>query len=179
MSTIKKDTTTQPKQDDKILVSKVQLDSLLERLNTLEKSTPGIVTEHVEEHTARVRKVDGKLVLQILETFLQFNDRGEDILMAKLQLKNGEELEEKVVDYLKFMNKSIGEDIQIKIIEQLTKENVVKGELINPTSLTDKDAPILKSGLKVREEIKYPTFNILVEFPDGSQEHVSEKALNY
>lgn len=174
------DVIPKPKRSDesgKADITNAQLNTLVERIAKLESGDrrPKIVKPKF--NTVLVRFLDGKLVVGYGKSWEEKNAEGSWRLMAEVNIKDGEDIKVKKVDWLNF--RQSGEQLEVKIVKVEMNEKVsTKGT----TTIKNVDYDSYKTvdtGVEIDMEVVTPEPTYNVEMPDGKiEEGLSHEALN-
>lgn len=167
-----------------VKASRQENEKLKNRIDSIENTTPGVVTEQVSGHTARVRLVDGKLVLKINKEkgnsiWKEMNEHGEEIYKVEIDLQGKDKTEKMVVDYLSLMRNEIGIQVIARILENNSKTMVKKGGAISPGRFTSDESVLRMPGVSMNEQEIFIQSNYLIELPNGEQYTVTDEAFNF
>ena len=122
------------KEEKMVQVPADQLQSIMERLEKMEKGAgAAIKPKRVNEHTAKLRLWNGKLVVGVEKVYQVLNQNTQQMEdKIDLVMRDGDKLQKDTADYLNFLNQAT--PIKVKILEQKA-ENVTTIE--NTINLVD------------------------------------------
>ena len=167
-----------------VKASRQENEKLKNRIDSIENTTPGIITEQVSGHTARVRLIDGKLVLKINKQkgnsiWKELNEHGEEVYTVEIDLQGENKTEKMIVDYLSFMRNEIGNQVIAKILENNSKTMVKKGGSISPGRFTSDESVLKMPGVSMNEQETFTQSSYLIELPNSEQYTVTDEAFNF
>lgn len=110
------ETTVGDVKNENVTLTKEQFDSLMGRLNRIEKGETVSKVSRITDRTANVRIFEGLPVVGIKKTFSKRNEDNKEMLMCTILVNNDGKVEEKEVNYLDFLNNCPAE--MVKIIKQ-------------------------------------------------------------
>lgn len=168
----------QPKSTEgKVLVDKEQLDTILNRLKTLEiqvEQGPGIKTaKEVKEKTGRLRKINGSYVLGFDgQVWNEYNEkRREEELFVKVKLSNGKT---EKVNYKTLILES--ERVDVTILKQEIREEVKTDGEVEVRKV--EDYKTVGTDVYVPMEVVTPIMSCTVKTPEGEEFTIESEAIN-
>lgn len=165
------------KAPDTVTIPKAMFDSLVKRLDDVEKSV-GVKQElvPVKYHTARMRKMDGKFIMGFAKkNWLKYNESArKDEMWCEIKLFDGkkeETREVKLMDILEF-----SEVVNVQIVKQsVTVDRKVQGET---EIATVKDYATVGTGEMTPVVIETPIVTCIINLPGVGEVKVPVDALN-
>jgi hypothetical protein len=162
--------------DGKVMVDRDQLDFLIKKVKDLEQKVDGNgmkIAREVKEKTARMRKVDGKIVVGFEgKNWTVYNEKErKEEMFVKLILENGKKKE---MNYLKFINES--ERIEVKIVEQKISEDIKETGVVEVKKVDGYST--VGTDVYVPMAVVTPVIICKIKNEDGELIEVDSSALN-
>lgn len=159
------------KEEETVVVSKVELDGILSRLKDLESGKKMMLTksDRVKEHIAYLRMIDDELVVGVQKNkrgeeksaYIYKNEHGDEFLRWDVVLESGKKVTVEMLEFLNDNNK-----INVKILDQKAKKSV---KVVDVIKAENSDPHLNKnfSSFDVEQEVVSVEYDATVEILDG------------
>ena len=168
-------TQVKPK-EEMVTVSKGLLDSLMKRIEGLERGEVAILDEVERKRKATMRIWDKKLVVgwgKIYDANRENPEKGEK-QMFELHLKNKDTIEKVMVEYLHFLREA--EKVEVEILRMNREDEITYQGF---TTVKEVEGYATRStGIKVPVKVVVPKYTAIVKLPSGHELSVDVTYLN-
>ena len=165
-----------PKEEEMITVSKGLLDSLMKRIQGLERGEVAILDEVEQKRKATMRVWDKKLVIgwgKIYDANRENPEKGEK-QMFELHLKNKDTIEKVEVEYLYFLREA--ERVEVEILRMNREDEITYHGF---TTIREVEGYATRNtGIKVPVKVVIPKYVAIVKLPSGHELSVDTNYLN-